>query len=505
MTKLIVISLCSLLNLVAIQSLAQVQSLDTRLKKLSFVIRGKAPSIDEYIKVNQDAHSSNADAALASKLDEYLDSYEFNLKYSNKIADMFRINQKAFSDRTNLDFSLYNTDLTENGRFHEEATTFHFVAREVLEKNQPWPELLTKKNYYITYPMDHNDFGIDIIDFYGQVTPELLVKKYITLEQIVNNSGRQYNVPTYTGVKISFSTSDKRIAGLLTTPSFLKRYPTTGVNTNRKRAAGILRSLLCKDMVAAIPVPKDGVDENKKLALAGEGNYTEQDLINHTKKVQIHGDNPECNKCHKQLDPIGSVFNLSPVNLSKYPSSGALTYYNSKGEFVNKPVDGIGELADLIAQEDDYFSCQVSNFWKWTHGENSLLNPKMEVELVQTFKNLGQKPKDFIKYLVSKKEFYAPIKYSESQIAAVDAFKTLKKCQSCHNQQSENVEIQDLDWYKLIGNPSETTRTDWIKRVTDEINQNKMPPKNAKKDFSDLEINRLKKWIALGAPSFEGK
>jgi hypothetical protein len=220
--------------------------------------------------------------------------------------------------------------------------------------------------------------------------------------------------------------------------------------------------------------------------------------------VEIHGQKVDCNQCHKQLDPMGSLFNQSPKKLSPIAGKGGLHYYNEDGEFIKKDVNGIGNLGEVIAGEKDYLTCQVKHFWKWIHGENSLLTPKQEVQLVETFKTLDQKPKDFIKHLVLKKEFFSPPKYTEPQLSAVGAFKTLKKCQSCHNQQSENFEIQDLNWYQMIGNKADPNRADWITRVTAELDKGKMPPKEAKKDFTDQEMDRLKKWLASGAPDFEG-
>jgi len=54
------------------------------------------------------------------------------------------------------------------------------------------------------------------------------------------------------------------------------------------------------------------------------------------------------------------------------------------------------------------------------------------------------------------------------------AFKTLKKCQGCHNQQTENFEVQDLNWFQMISNKQDPKRADWVSRVKIETDKKKM-------------------------------
>lgn len=477
----------------------------SKLKKLSFVLRGTAPTIKEYEDFSLKIKTANANTVLEQKVDEYLNSYYFSLKFSNKVADLLRIDQTPFEYSDVVDYEKYKGNLeTPIGAFYTDFSTFHLLVREIIEKNLPWSELLNQKSYMVMYQTNSSGSFLSSLAFYSELFPKFLEYDILDLESLSSSAKENYNAHSYTAIRIELPKNEKRVAGVLTTPSFLSRYASTGVNKNRRRAAAIFRTFLCKDMVAAIPVAKDGVDENKKLALVGEGEYTESDLVNHAQMSQIHGQKAECLQCHKQLDPMGNLFNQTPTRLGPRATAGALAYYNDSGEFVNKPIAGIGDLGAILTSEKDYLACQVKHFWKWVHGENSLLNPKQELELIQTFKRLEQKPKDFVKHLLMKKEFFSPPSYSEKQLAAVSAYKTLKKCQSCHNQQSDNVEVQDLNWYQLIGQKQDVNRADWIKRVTAETNKGKMPPKDAKKDFSELEMIRLKKWLDQGAPDFEG-
>ncbi len=491
-------------------SYAQEMAVESKLKKLSFVLRGKNPSAAEYSDVAEKAKSEPVEKVLEAKLDEYLKSKDFAMKFSNKVSDTFRMDQAPLSYNFSADYAQYSgIPLSPQfGSYKYGYSAFHLLVREILETNSSWTDILSRKNYFILYRKKDSDFGLQQLLFYSGLQPKL--KEYDTIpttdltETGIENSYSS-DAENFTGVRISFPADDKRLAGALTTPSFLARYATTGVNSNRRRAAAVFRTFLCKDMVASIPVPKEGVDENKKLALAGEGQYTETDLVNHAKMTQIHGTNVDCQHCHKQLDPLGNLFNFSPNRLNSKATAGALNYYNEDGEFVKTPVDGIGNLGSVLTAEKDYFSCQVRHFWKWIYGENSVLTPAQEIDLVKTFKAVKQKPQDFIKQLVLKKDFYTPAQYTEAQLATVSAYKTLKKCQGCHNQQIENFEVQNLDWYSLIGNKQNADRSDWVKRVKTELQKGKMPPKDGKKDFTDGEMTRLNNWLSQGAPDFEGK
>lgn len=489
---------------------AQNLGVEEKLKKLSIVIRGKLPSQGEYRDVSEKSKSVMPEIVLKDKLNEYLKSKEFALKFSNKVSDMFRMDQAPFNYNFKMDYTQYPdvpmSIASENYKYPYSA--FHLLIREILETNSPWSDILNRKNYFIFHRKPGFDIGQQQLLFYSALNPKLVDSNSVLLEDFTaTNMDTSFSDDSnsYSGVRISFPENDKRVAGVLTTPSFMMRYSTTAVNSNRRRAAAVFRTFLCKDMVASIPVPsKDGVDENKKLALAGEGQYSESDIVDHIKMVQIHGQNVDCQFCHKQLDPLGDLFNFSPARLNAAASFGGLNYYNEEGVFVKKPVDGIGNLGAVITNERDYFSCQVKHFWTWIHGENSLITPAQEIELVSTFKAMNQKPQDFIRYLVLKDEFYAPKKYTEAQLSAISAFKTLKKCQSCHNQQNENFEIQDLDWYQLVGNKQSIDRAVWIKELKKVFQKGSMPPEEAQKDFTDGELGRLKNWLSQGAPDFEG-
>ena len=76
-------------------------------------------------------------------------------------------------------------------------------------------------------------------------------------------------------------------AGLLTTPSFLNRYPTTDTNRNRMRAQYTLDFFLATDVMTlgARPIGTDAVAEHNPTL-----------------------NNAECTSCHEILDPVSGAF-----------------------------------------------------------------------------------------------------------------------------------------------------------------------------------------------------
>jgi hypothetical protein len=473
-------------------------SLSHKIKKLSVTLKGTPPLAAEYQQAQKLLQEKSEAEILSLKTDEYLESVAFHEKFQNHVADLFKLQQTNYLDKN---YSI------ENGGFSKEPIyypAFHLLVRDVLRNNKPWISLLTEKKYTLMLSNNVGNFSPDAA-FYKSINEGLFKYDYLDSNYFSDTSPENYN-STFSVLNFNGAKDDLRLAGVLTTPSFLTRYVTTGVNKNRKRAAAIFSIFLCKDMVASIPVPKEGTDPYKKLGLIGFNQATEDQIINHVKS-DIHGSDPQCYKCHRQLDPTGAVFNFSSVFPGSTPSPAVLSYVNSEGVFVQKALRGFGDLGPALSSEEDYASCQVRHFWRWTFGENKILTPDVEKRLTKEFIKLEQKPKDFLKKLTSFPEFYNQITYTADQLSAISAFKVLKKCQSCHNENSDDVDLIDIagvNIYELMADLKYNNRTKLIKRINSQINKNKMPPQEAAKDFSESEIQSVIKWINQGAPNFQG-
>lgn len=481
-------------------------TIDSKLRYLSLVLKGVQPTLSEYQQVRKDALSGiSDDAILSAQAKAYMNSMDFTVKWTNNFADLYRVFQiPILSNRT-----LNNADdISMSSK--KEISTFNLIVAKVFSKNLPWNYLVTAKTFPI-YNNGNTDSSAfqSVTEFYEPFLSDNLSSQFIPVENLISSVDLSNTTSSNSQTKLKvfnleFSLDDNRFAGILTTPTFIQRYVTTGVNKNRRRAAAVFRTMLCKNMVAAIPVSSVGKDDALELANRGDGLTSEQDLFNLAQSTKMHGQNKDCQYCHRQLDPMGQFFGLIGNRMTPWASPGKLVYVNESGKEIKiENLNGIGDMANVLTQQDDYFSCQVRHFWKWTYGDQ-FLSPIKEKELVQVFKNLNQKPQDFILHLVSQKEFYQPAAYTENQLSTFSAYKTLQKCQGCHNSQDENDDVKGINWFDVISNLKHVDRDYWIDEVAHQLKKNKMPPKDARRDFTEKELENLNRWIKEVKTNFDG-
>jgi hypothetical protein len=137
-----------------------------------------------------------------------------------------------------------------------------------------------------------------------------------------------------------FNSSDKRIAGALTTERFFARNINTALNKNRKRAAAVFRIFLCDEMEAAIAETDNNFDFLLDLVFPKTGSITSSDAVAVLNNENDHGNRADCMSCHYKLDPMGKNFGGSGVSLAPIAFKGALSYETSKGEKVYIKTDG---------------------------------------------------------------------------------------------------------------------------------------------------------------------
>ena len=108
----------------------------------------------------------------------------------------------------------------------------------------------------------------------------------------VGFSGDEYNEDEYRPGQIFASREEGLLeyphAGILTSPVFLNRYPTSRTNLNRHRASVVLRELLATDILKVADRP---IDPTKAVNLA---NPTREEA--------------SCKTCHVVIDPIAGAF-----------------------------------------------------------------------------------------------------------------------------------------------------------------------------------------------------
>lgn len=163
------------------------------------------------------------------------------------------------------------TDADELRNFTNKA-----IAREPLEliahvvKNDlPFSEILTA-DYSMFSPLSAKSFGAVDIEFEDDSNPwEYATGRY---PDYSDEDGESYGFPH---------------AGILTSPMFLSRWPTTDTNRNRARARVFLRFFLGTDILRRGTRPTD---------------TTKVTAINPQR------DDPNCSMCHITVDPIAGCF-----------------------------------------------------------------------------------------------------------------------------------------------------------------------------------------------------
>lgn len=162
---------------------------------------------------------------------------------------------------------------TNNGIAREPLALINYVVRN----NLPFTEILTA-DYMMVNPYSARSYGMNDIAFSDPNNDEEF------------RPGRLDGIPH---------------AGILTSPMFLNRYPTTSTNRNRGRARVVFDLFLDTDILAIEGVrPGNAVDITTPIP-----------TIN----------NPQCSKCHSVLDPVASTFQnwdykgrYRPARESKY-------------------------------------------------------------------------------------------------------------------------------------------------------------------------------------------
>ncbi len=204
--------------------------------------------------------------AFYARLTEIFNDYFLTDKYHSRNGSEAAINLLSSSDFPNRRWYDPGSGSRPENYNEIRATTNDAVAREPMElinyivkNNRPFTEVVTA-DYMMVSPFSAKTYGVEGLPFTSEDASEFLPAK---LEGIPH-------------------------AGILTSPMFLNRYPTTSTNRNRARSRVVFDLLLDTDVLAIEGVrPGNSVDITTPIP-----------TIN----------NPECSKCHTILDPVASLF-----------------------------------------------------------------------------------------------------------------------------------------------------------------------------------------------------
>lgn len=139
---------------------------------------------------------------------------------------------------------------------------------------------------------------------------------------------------TDTKFRLVFTGNSYEQAGVLTTFGWLRRY-----EKNRTRANQLYERLLCRQFTSELPrvFPQD------------PGNLRET---------------PGCSGCHATLDPLADFFLSWGEGGELYTGqkqSLLTTFNNQSGSYIS-------DLADIIRNDNAFYTCAVENAWEWLMG-----------------------------------------------------------------------------------------------------------------------------------------
>jgi hypothetical protein len=263
-------------------------------RKATLELAGRLPTEDELLQVD-----GGDDADLDAAIDGLLEEEAFYGRLKEIYNDIF-LTDKYINGRrgTELldgdrfpDLFWYEAGLPpqgerseaqENERRRLEGLTNRGVAREPLElvaylarNNLPFTELVTA-DYLMVNPYSARTFGVaDSVAFDDDENADEF---------------QPVSIPEYPH------------SGVLTSPMWLNRFPTTDTNRNRHRARMVLKFFLATDILRIAERPVDS------SSIAGF-NPTLND--------------PSCTVCHANIDPIAGTFqNWNPVGHFEPPADG---------------------------------------------------------------------------------------------------------------------------------------------------------------------------------------
>lgn len=217
------------------------------------------------------------------------------------------------------------------------------IAREPLElvahvvrNHRPFTEILTA-DYRMVNPYSARSYGVSV-DFEDPEDP---------------NEWREARLP---GIEQ---------AGILSSPMFLNRYPTTPTNRNRNRSRVVYKLFLATDLLKLAERPVDPTN-----------------LVGHNPTLY----NPECTICHEPMDPVAGTFmNWDARGRYRPPADGWYTDMRPPGfKDAVLPVEERGRALEWLARQivaDPLFvTSTVHNAWTMLTGQQPLQPPKDPTE-----------------------------------------------------------------------------------------------------------------------------
>ena len=353
----------------SVESLATgvtIMSPKATLRKASLNLTGRLPTETELASVD-------SDAALDAQLDNLLSEEAFferliEMYNDTLLQDKYLGSENALSLMRDEDFPSrrwyrdlgLDLDITEERDlyYYLRAQTNDAIAREILHlisyvvrHELPFTEMLTA-NYTMVNAFSARAYGVESQLSFGTLT--------------------EAEYPAYPQDPEDFQPVVLAAiphAGILTSPMFLNRFPTTDTNRNRHRARMVFDMFLDTDILAI-----EGTRPDDALDLLGDNPTL---------------DNPQCTVCHNIMDPVAATFQ-NWDEMGRYrPTSVFGDWYTDmlargfNGEVM--PLAGYADaslqwLANQIVADPRFARATVKTAFKALSGQEPLTPPNSEAD-----------------------------------------------------------------------------------------------------------------------------
>jgi mono/diheme cytochrome c family protein len=322
------------------------------LRKASLHLVGRLPTAEELEAVDQ-----GGEAALIAALDAMMTEDAFYERLTDLFNDVFLTDRYANGSANAAAAVLNNNDWPARTPFvnndamlptAERVRINQAVAREPLDlinyivrNDRPFTQILTA-DYTVFTPDSAFIYGVDV-KFNDPNDKKELQEGTLTVKR--------------KGVDVPWPH-----AGILTSPMWLNRFPTTKTNRNRHRAGVIFDHFLATNVLA---LASQAIDPD-----AGS------QIFNPTRN------NPDCSKCHRLIDPLAGAFQMfnendqellldPPVWFPEMFNPGYLNELMPPTEFPT----GIRWLADRVAHDPRFKLSVVYTMYRALTGQRALQYP----------------------------------------------------------------------------------------------------------------------------------
>lgn len=343
----------------------ELESAGKTLYRTSLSLAGRLPTAAETANV------TNTDvAALSSAIDAYMESDGFYARvmeiYNDVLhQDKYLPGEEALGLLDNTDYPgrrwFANLGL-DTSSSNPQKTLFDWLRNEtndgvseealrliahVVKENRPFTEILTAD-----YTMA-NRYSAQVWGVLGQTAFALQAAPLDLAYPEDPNDFREVRIP---GVPH---------AGILTSPMFLNKFPTTKTNLNRHRSRKVFEFFLDTDILAI-----QGMRPDQAI-----------DLVSTTPTL----DNPACTGCHDVMDPVASTFQnwdergrYRPSRLTRdgWPSDIQPRGFNGAVMPLSGNVDrSLQWLGKQIAKDPRFARATVKTVYKGFVGDDTLPTP----------------------------------------------------------------------------------------------------------------------------------